>query len=70
MEARWSTWPCPWSEAVEAEGLSVQTVQWVLWAVGLMGTEWDVRTTVTPECEEGRMGLMRPIMRGREEPGG
>lgn len=67
-EAGWSTGFCPWSEAVEAEGLSVQIVQWELWAVGLIGTVWDVEMTVTPVCVGERMGWRRLIMKSPEEP--
>lgn len=59
---------CPWSEAVEAEGLSVQTVHWELWAVGLFGTVGDVDMAVTLVCVGERMGWRRLIMWSPEEP--
>lgn len=36
-EEGWSTGLWPWTEAVEAEGLSAHIVHWCLWALWLIG---------------------------------
>ncbi len=69
MQAGWSTGLCPWSEVAEAGDLSARIVHWGLWAVGPMGTVWEVEMMVTLVCVGERSGWMRPMMRSPVEPG-